>query len=729
MKKTLLVTLLMAFSAMISFSQWSDNPSENLKVVNLTNEQTLTKVAVGPTGDYYVGFFSMEAGNYNVRLQRLDSGGNLLWADEGLLISEHESMSWLTDWDMTVDHENHAVLTWQDIRSGGNNNVVAYRISPEGEFIWGADGIMLSESDAFDVAPKVTITQSNNAVFAWQSTNDIIRQKVSPEGVKQWGEWGITMSGTNSYTWPQLLPVGPDDVVMKFYEDSGTTWAPIRHLKAQRFDENGQEAWASETIITDEGNIQAWHQILSFIPDGNHGFYIAWHDYTLSGTQASAWIQHVNESGEPRFAANGALLSNRISYNQFNPHIARPAGSEDAFVYWTEVNGDQNQWGIYGQRLNSQGDILWGEEGKEIYAPGSDTYNLFRVLDTEEDVVIIYDKNHHLYASRLNENGEFAWSEEHVLLTNASEGGTHPEVTEIFNNQWVFAWEDNRTDTLNIYAQNLFPDGTLGEENTQPDSYEVTFNVDLSMMEEYFNPDQDTIYLSGSMSEWAEPGTQPDTQMLTRADTTMIWTLTLELEEGEYEYKYFLNQGWSGGEWHGGDNRALVVNDNINLEDSWSPSNIHILQLEAQPEDGGTMDGEGTYHANAGVTLSAQAAENYEFGHWADGEEEASTDWVYTFNMPGEDLVLTAVFNLINKAGFLSSEKLTLYPNPTHNSFAIHSSTLIQNIEILDLTGRRVFQSAGGDTRITIHTSLPRGLYLVKVYTENGTGVRKLQIR
>ncbi len=40
-------------------------------------------------------------------------------------------MTWLTDWDMTVDHENHAILTWQDIRSGGNNNVVAYRISPK----------------------------------------------------------------------------------------------------------------------------------------------------------------------------------------------------------------------------------------------------------------------------------------------------------------------------------------------------------------------------------------------------------------------------------------------------------------------------------------------------------------------------------------------------------------------------------------------------------------------
>ncbi len=730
MKKTVLFTLLMAFAAMVSFSQWSDDPSENLKVVSLTGEQAVTKTVVGSDGSYYIGFFSMEGGNYNVRLQRLDSEGNRLWADEGLLISDHESMTWLTDWDMTVDHDNHAILTWQDIRSGGNNNVVAYRISPEGTFSWGSDGISLSDSDAFDVAPKVTITQSNHAVFAWQSNNDIIRQKISPEGVKQWGDWGITMSGTNRFTWPQLMPAGQDDVLMKFYEDSGPFNAPTRILKAQRFGSDGQPVWSSETIITDEGAIQAWHQILSFVPDGNDGFYIAWHDYALSGTQASAWIQHVDDSGEPQFTANGALLSNRINFNQFNPHIALPENSDDVYVFWTEVNGDQNQWGLYGQRLNALGEVKWSDAGKDIFAVGNVNYNLFRTLEAEGDLVIIYDQNYHLYASRLNESGEFVWTEEQVLMTNASSGGTHPEATKLFNNQWVFAWEDGRSGTANVYAQNLFPDGSLGEGEQQPSVFEVIFSVDLSSVEGYFNPEEDIIYLSGSMSEWVEPGSQPETQTLTRMDDSMTWTLTLELEEGEYEYKYFLNQGWNGGEWEGGDNRAVTVNGNITLEDTWSATNIHTLQLLANPETAGTPEGAGTYHANAGVTISAQAADNYEFSHWAnDDDEEVSNQNIYTFYMPGEDYVLTAVFDLISQISPVSGKKLTIHPNPARSHFTVSSGNFIHSIEIMDLTGRRVFQTPVSDTQISINTSLPRGLYLVKVYTESGTEVRKLQIR
>ena len=78
MKKTLLFTLLLAIAVTASFSQWSENPSENLKVVSLSNEQVVTKTVGGPAGDIYIGFFSQEGGNYNVRLQMLDSDGNRL---------------------------------------------------------------------------------------------------------------------------------------------------------------------------------------------------------------------------------------------------------------------------------------------------------------------------------------------------------------------------------------------------------------------------------------------------------------------------------------------------------------------------------------------------------------------------------------------------------------------------------------------------------------------------
>jgi hypothetical protein len=46
-------------------------------------------------------------------------------------------------------------------------------------------------------------------------------------------------------------------------------------------------------------------------------------------------------------------------------------------------------------------------------------------------------------------------------------------------------------------------------------------------------------------------------------DDPMILTLTLELEAGTYAYKYFRGAGWDGGEWNAGDDREIVVTEDM----------------------------------------------------------------------------------------------------------------------------------------------------------------------
>ena len=474
-----MLLLAVAFAGM---AQWSDDPAQNLQITNLPDEEAISKVAVCPNGDYYIGYFSQEAGNYNVRLQRLDKDGYILWEENGLLISDHPSMSWLTDWDLTADQENHAILTWQDIRSAGQNNVVAYRVAPDGTFVWGNDGIMLSDSPDFDVSPKVTVTAANNAVFAWQSEENIIMQKVSPDGTKQWGEWGITFSAINDYSWPQLMPVGDDDVIMKFFEDSGPFWAPDRLLKAQRFDGNGDAVWPSPTVICNDGSITAWTQILSFKSDGNDGFYIAWHDYQLSGTIASAWLQHVNANGQIQFQANGVLLSNLAGNNQFHPVLAKSDHDQNLYVFWTESDGDQFFNGISGQKVSPTGSLLWDEGGKVIIPLATPSITVHEVAAAGPDIIVMYDQstggvNYHLHAMRLDSNGNFVWDTHSKPISSANSTKTHTDVAEYSNGQWVLSWTGNRTGNPDIFAQNIQPDGTLGIVDDPGDLFTITFLI------------------------------------------------------------------------------------------------------------------------------------------------------------------------------------------------------------------------------------------------------------
>ena len=467
MKKLYLLLLTVLLITGSAFAQWSNNPADNLKISGQVGDQVIPKMRLAPDGSYFVGFFSLESGNYNVRLQRFDSQGNKLWADDGLLISDHPSMTWLTDWDMEVDLEGHAILTWQDIRDNGNNNIVAYRISPEGLFNWGDDGMMLSNSTAFDAAPKVTVTSSNNAVFAWMADNVLIRQKVSPQGEKLWGDNGITMSGTVTYSWPQLMPVGDDDVLMKYYQDSGPSWSPTRHVFLQRLNASGQGVWANPAVVSNAGTITAWTQILPMINDDNDGCIITWHDFRVSGTMASAWVQHISNTGEVLFQANGVKISDADNMNQFYPQVSKKFGEDNLYVYWNEVNGDQNQYGISAQKISPTGERLWPENGKVIFPMSSNAILPQRLLRHQEGVVLVYEDYFNgietsLQARLLNAEGEPVWSPASTTLSSVQSTKVHIDMAKFDGNQWVFAWEDDRDGDVNLYAQNLRADGQIG---------------------------------------------------------------------------------------------------------------------------------------------------------------------------------------------------------------------------------------------------------------------------
>ena len=207
-------------------------------------------------------------------MQLVDAHGNNLWATDGILISDNPQMTWLTEWDMTADNANHAILTWQDIRNGGNNNVVAYRISPTGSFVWGEDGIALSNSAAFNVSPKVTVTSAGNAVFAWQADDAIIMQKVSPTGSVLWGANGISIipvSGVQTYIVDARK--SPADMVV-FYEEYVDNVNIV--LKASRIDTDGNFVWPSGIVDISTVVSSKVHPVVNEFADNQ--WILSWED-------------------------------------------------------------------------------------------------------------------------------------------------------------------------------------------------------------------------------------------------------------------------------------------------------------------------------------------------------------------------------------------------------------------------------------------------------------------
>jgi len=466
MKKLSLICLIITILSISVFAQWSADPAENNAIALASGEEAIPKVATSENGTTYIAWFSNVSGSYDVRLQKLDVFGNIQWDSDGLLVSDHPSMTWLTDWDMTIDHEDHAILTFQDIRNG-SNDVFAYRISPDGDFLYGEDGVEMSTGPAFDASPKVCVTNSNNAVFAWQAEDVVIIQKISQEGNKLWGDDGITLSSNNTLSWPQLLTVGDDDVILKYFDDSGLPYAPTRHVYAQRFDSNGNLVWAQPTIVSNAAGISAWTQVFPFINDGEDGFYIAWHDDRDMDNQSSIFVHHIGADGVPIFMDDGIEASLATWMNHFYAQLVLPPGSDDIFVYWRETNLNQSSWGIYGQKISASGDRLWTDNGQSFVDVSDINVDLIASGNSNEDMVVFYEEysdvmNAGIKAMRIDTDGNFVWENEKIDMCTVQSEKVHSVVNSFFNGQWIASWEDSRNGGKDIYAQNVQLDGSLG---------------------------------------------------------------------------------------------------------------------------------------------------------------------------------------------------------------------------------------------------------------------------
>ncbi len=467
MKKLLFFGLMMALTVSALLAQWSSDPAQNNAICDLTGEQAIPKVVTGPTGDTYFGWFSNDSSNYDVRLQRLDSQGNELWDHNGILISGHPAMTWLTDWDMTVDADNHAILTFQDIRNAGNNNVYAYRIAPDGSFIWGADGLELSNSSAFDVSPKVDVTSNGNIVVTWQADAVVIMQKIAPDGTLLWGPFGITLSCADTYSWPQPFAVEDDNILLKFFHDTGPIYAPTRHCYVQKYDTDGNAIWAGDTIVSNAGGISAWTQVFNIISDENNGCFISWHDSRGGGTISYPFVQHVNSDGSVAFTANGVQLSTEMNRQNFYPESVYDAGNNELITYWSQTDGGQSNHGITGQKLDSSGNLLWGANGNNIISISSLYVLPFAVRAAGDDLMIIYEEytdvvNTYVKAMKLDTDGNYVWPAEQVILCSVASSKVHSEASQFSDNQIIAAWEDDRNGPKDIYAQNVNLDGSLG---------------------------------------------------------------------------------------------------------------------------------------------------------------------------------------------------------------------------------------------------------------------------
>ena len=207
----------------VAAAQWPDDPAQNLVIVDRPSEQVVPKVAAGAGGGCYVSWFDLSSGNYDVYLQRLDGEGVEQWPHGGILISNHPQLSSLVDWDLIADSGDNAVLVFTDARDGSDLDVFAYKIAPDGSFVWGPDGVTLSSNDDYEPSPVVTEATDGDLVFVWarlpdSSGGSLMMQRLSPAGQVRFTPGGIPVEAPpgEKPAFVDIVPATGGDVILSW---------------------------------------------------------------------------------------------------------------------------------------------------------------------------------------------------------------------------------------------------------------------------------------------------------------------------------------------------------------------------------------------------------------------------------------------------------------------------------------------------------------------------------
>jgi hypothetical protein len=448
-----------------ALAQWSSDPAHNLVIADRSGEQVQPKLAATSDGGFYVSWFDNASGGYDVYLQRLDAAGVEQWPHNGVLVADRDFSS-TQDYGLGVDSEGNALLAFRFPDDDGISQVVAAKVSPEGKLLWDAPGIFVSSGPEEAFSPRIVGTTSGNSVAAWSSGDGSLRaQRIDTDGVPQWGD-GVTLSPVAGLFLIAHLGAAEDGNVILSWQAQASF--QDRQYWAQKLaGADGASLWTPDhvKVMDNAAGVMQLGNFPTFVEDGSGGAVFGW--YHISGLAGVVRVQHLLADGDLKFAQNGVTVSTDTSRPRYAPSTAYDADNDDIYVAWRETNVDQNQIGVYAQRIDSSGARGFGDTGREILPLSGVDKNQLTALSMNGGVMVAWVEGTSpspmpIRATHLDAAGDAVWPEPVVSIKTSATAGARLAGDLGTQGFAALVWQDGDVGESDIKAQNIDENGQLG---------------------------------------------------------------------------------------------------------------------------------------------------------------------------------------------------------------------------------------------------------------------------
>ncbi|MFX1236947.1 MAG: hypothetical protein ACFE8P_04420, partial [Promethearchaeota archaeon] len=341
----------------------------------------------------------------------LTSSGSISWQENGTAICTEEGDQ--ISPRLVNAGNGSAIITWADSRNG-NFDIYSQKINSNGITQWTPNGTIVCNAIGKQYALGMVSANNGSAIIVWidnrSGSYDIYAQKMNSNGIAQWTPNGnLVCNITADFDYCEVISDDFGGAIITWSENRTGNYG----IYSQRINSTGHIQWDVNGTIVCEPNAEIDHY--DVINDGSGGVIVAWTDERLG--MPSVYVQRINSTGIAKWAGDQTLnyQSELLPYYVF----LTSAENGNVIVIWYDLMHYPAEYsGTYAQKLNPEGEELWGPNGTQI-----STYLWsWPISDGSGGALLFRNEGAHIYAQKINSNGNALWRSPGATICSYSEG-------------------------------------------------------------------------------------------------------------------------------------------------------------------------------------------------------------------------------------------------------------------------------------------------------------------
>jgi hypothetical protein len=350
---------------------------------------------------------------------------------------------------------------------------------------WVTNGIPVCNADYQQYGPRIVRDGPDGAIVVWTDYRNGSDGDIYGNRI---GTDGTIWAGLGGV--PVCTATGTQYDAMVVAVDTGdviVAWLDGRdgaqRLYAQRVD-TGTCVWTSDGI--DVCPDAAYLYNARIVPDGAGGAIITWYENRYAGSY-DIFAQRIDLDGNLVWGSGGIDVCTYTG-DQYNPEIAVD-GLGGAIIAWWDYRGDGD---IYAQRVDADGNLLWDTDAVPVSAAGGNQYNPRLVAASGGGAFVVWNDNRtgyeEIFAQWIDQDGAPMWQIDGLPVTAGSWYKYAPQLVDDGTGGVIVAWYDYRTwNAYQVYAQRFDSSGgTVWGSNGIMLMNAYSYNYDISMVPDGF---------------------------------------------------------------------------------------------------------------------------------------------------------------------------------------------------------------------------------------------------